>query len=81
MGARRAVLPWLVAALAFGGRGAAAAEEPAHGPDASPGDELLEFLGSIDAEGEDWIDFLARTDVARAGKARGTTAPPKDEKR
>lgn len=34
-------------------------------------DELLEFLGSVgeEADGE-WIDYLAKTDIAKAAKAK-----------
>jgi hypothetical protein len=33
-------------------------------------EELLEFLGSVDAESEDedWLDYLAQTDVAKVAK-------------
>lgn len=32
--------------------------------------ELLEYLGSEDAEGQEWMDYLARTDTAQAAKAK-----------
>jgi hypothetical protein len=31
-------------------------------------EELLEFLGSIDTDDEDWIDFLSQTDVKQVAK-------------
>jgi hypothetical protein len=33
-------------------------------------DELLEFLGSVDAdsEDEDWLDYLSQTDIAKVAK-------------
>jgi hypothetical protein len=34
-------------------------------------DELLEFLGSVDEEADgDWIDYLSKTDIAKAGRAK-----------
>ena len=49
---------------------------PATGAD----DEFLEFLGSVDAEtgGQDWIDYLAQTDVSKVAKAKKT--PPEAAK-
>lgn len=45
---------------------------PAAKADAVPeaDDELLEFLGSVDSEtgDQDWIDYLARTDVEKVAK-------------
>jgi hypothetical protein len=37
-------------------------------------DELLEFLGSVgeDADG-DWIDYLSKTDIPKAAKAKPKT--------
>ena len=38
-------------------------------------DELLEFLGDMDADGDEdgeWLDFLARTDIDRVAKVRRT---------
>jgi hypothetical protein len=32
-------------------------------------EELLEFLGSIDTDDEDWIEFLSQTDVKQVAKA------------
>ena len=32
--------------------------------------ELLEYLGSVDAEGQEWMDYLARTDIAQVVKAK-----------
>jgi hypothetical protein len=37
-------------------------------PPADP--ELLEYLGSVDAEGQEWMDYLARTDIAQVVKAK-----------
>lgn len=40
----------------------------------SADDELLEFLGSVgeEADGE-WIDYLSKTDIAKAAKAKTST--------
>ena len=32
--------------------------------------ELLEYLGTVDAEGQEWMDYLARTDIAQVVKAK-----------
>jgi hypothetical protein len=40
---------------------------------AAPGadDELLEFLGSVGEESDgEWIDYLSKTDLSRAAKAK-----------
>ena len=40
---------------------------------AAPGadDELLEFLGSVGEESDgEWIDYLAKTDISKAAKAK-----------
>jgi hypothetical protein len=37
-------------------------------PDAPPEDELLEFLGSVDSEDEDWNEYLAQTDPEKGVK-------------
>jgi hypothetical protein len=44
---------------------------------APPADaELLEYLGSEDAEGQEWMDYLARTDIAQAAQAAKAKKPP-----
>src|SRR6186713_3211878 len=63
LNASRGVLATAVVALATGTLGHAA--QPAAAVDA----ELLEFLGSLDTEGEDWHEFLeARQIRPEAGK-------------
>lgn len=37
--------------------------------------ELLEFLGSVDAEGDGWGEFLERTDVSRVAQPPAATPP------
>ena len=37
-------------------------------------DELLEFLGSVGEESDgEWIDYLSKTDLSKAAKAKATT--------
>jgi hypothetical protein len=37
----------------------------------SADEELLEFLGSVDEESDgDWIDYLSKTDISKAAKAK-----------
>ena len=38
--------------------------------------ELLEYLGSVDAEGQEWMEYLTHTEIAQVAKAKrppGTT--------
>lgn len=47
--------------------------------DKSPDPDLLEFLGSVDADGGDWSEYLERTDldkVARPAAPAKPAAPP-----
>ena len=76
-------LAWLACLLAglFPAVQADDAKSPAK-PAAVPevDDELLEFLGSVDSDDDDWLEFLSRTDVgkawrkAQAGKSAPTAA-------
>lgn len=37
----------------------------------SADEELLEFLGSVDEEADgEWIDYLSKTDISKAAKAK-----------
>jgi hypothetical protein len=38
--------------------------------------ELLEFLGSVDGEGEGWGEYLEDTDLRRAGPPPVASPPP-----
>lgn len=42
----------------------------------TPDDGLLEFLGSVDAEGKGFDDYLARTDVDRIARRAGNNSNP-----
>jgi len=37
--------------------------------------DLLEFLGSVDAEGDGWGEYLERTDVSRVTRPPAATPP------
>jgi hypothetical protein len=54
---------------------AASAPSAASKPTAtSADDELLEFLGSVDEESDgEWIDYLSKTEIPKAAKAKGKT--------
>lgn len=80
---KRIYLFGLLTSLALGSTGVRAddAEKPAAKPNTSAesaaeaplDEELLEFLGSVDSGDEDWMDYLAATDIAKVAKA----APPR----
>jgi hypothetical protein len=38
--------------------------------------EFLEYLGSVDVEGQDWMDYLSHTDIAQVAKAKKPPDPP-----
>ncbi|MCC7462725.1 MAG: hypothetical protein IT480_09740 [Gammaproteobacteria bacterium] len=38
--------------------------------------ELLEFLGSVDSEGEGWSEYLEGTDVGRVAASQPVPPPP-----
>lgn len=48
--------------------------------DKPPDSDLLEFLGSVDAEGNGWSEYLERTNLDKVSKApvakKPATAPP-----
>ncbi len=43
--------------------------------------DLLEFLGTIDAENDDtdWLEFLRSTDIGKVAKAKPTTSRPENK--
>lgn len=61
---------WMLAAVLLNPAGAQAADSAAASapaaktqtPDDAADDELLEFLGSVDSEDEEWTDYLTETD-------------------
>jgi hypothetical protein len=72
--ARAASIAWLLAAPALllavdradDANNAKVAESATETADA----ELLEYLGSVDAEGQEWMDYLAHTDIAQVAKVK-----------
>jgi hypothetical protein len=51
-----------------------ATEKPAKPTEHEADDEFLEFLGSVGEESDgEWIDYLSKTDLSKAAKARATT--------
>jgi hypothetical protein len=72
---RATCIAWVlgVSALTPGGASADDANSskvPKNEPEAQADAELLEYLGSVDAEGQEWMDYLARTDIAQVVKAK-----------
>jgi hypothetical protein len=72
---RATCIAWVlgVSALTPGGVSADDANGPKvakSDPEAPADAELLEYLGSVDAEGQEWMDYLARTDIAQVVKAK-----------
>lgn len=43
--------------------------------EAAPDGDLLEFLGSVDAEGDGWGEYLEGTDVNRVARPPAATPP------
>ena len=78
---------WLaVAALGLLPLAAPAADPPKSPPaktapeDPALDEDLLEFLGTIDSEDEDWIDYLTQTDIDKvAARKRPPVSPDATE--
>jgi hypothetical protein len=86
----RGYLAWLVAALAIGPMSVVAQDTKKPEPkestvdsdsDAEVDDELLEFLGSVDSEDEDMIEYLSKSDETPAAKPKRAPASesPREE--
>jgi hypothetical protein len=74
---------WLLGGLALLWQVAPADEDPsktkvAQGTTDPADADLLEYLGSVDVEGQDWMDYLAHTDIAQVTKANKPADPPGD---
>jgi hypothetical protein len=73
-----------IAALGLLPLAAPAAEPPAKSPppaktaseDTSLDEDLLEFLGTIDSEDEDWIDYLTQTDIDKVAARKRPPVNP-----
>jgi hypothetical protein len=81
---RAAYIAWLLAAPAlmpsFVHADDANAAKVADSADAAADAELLEYLGTEDAEGQEWMEFLAHQDIVRAASvAQPKKAPPTAE--
>jgi len=83
---RAACIAWLLAAPAVlpaadhvdDANNAKAAESAAEqGADA----ELLEYLGTVDTEGQEWMEFLTHTDIATVAKAKQPSVTAEDEEK
>jgi hypothetical protein len=73
---RATCIAWVLGVLAFTPAGASADDADTttkvakRAPEPPADAELLEYLGSVDAEGQEWMDYLARTDIAQVVKAK-----------
>jgi hypothetical protein len=72
---RATYIAWLLGALACMPAGASAedansAKVATLAPEIQADAELLEYLGSVDAEGQEWMQYLADTDIAQVVKAK-----------
>lgn len=82
---RAAYIAWLLAAppllsavdRADDANNAKVAENAADTADA----DLLEYLGSVDAEGQEWMDYLAHTDIAQVAKAKNPPGATEEEQK
>jgi hypothetical protein len=70
---RRAVLASIAAGFAFAPLTGAAEESEVEA-------ELLGFLGSVDDEDQDWLEYLERTDVAKVARAKKPPRPEGEER-
>jgi hypothetical protein len=85
-GGRMRPAVWVLASLAGVAGAAASGAGPESTAPASPDADLLEFLGSLDAEGEGWLEYLASEEAGRrlTGRPAPKDAPKgaaKDDKR
>jgi len=72
---RATCIAWVLGLLALAPAGASADDPDTtkiakRAPEPPADAELLEYLGSVDAEGQEWMDYLARTDIAQVVKAK-----------
>jgi len=87
----RASVLWAIAALGLMPVTGQAAEPVKAAPAAKPAstapakaaddeaaldEDLLEFLGTVDSEDEDWIDYLTQTDIEKVATTRRPKAAP-----
>jgi hypothetical protein len=71
---RATCIAWVLGALSFMPAAASADDSNTNAakraPEAPADAELLEYLGSVDAEGQEWMEYLARTDISQVVKAK-----------
>jgi hypothetical protein len=72
---RATCIAWVLGALALMPQAAPAddastAKVAKRAPEPPADAELLEYLGSVDAEGQEWMEYLAHTDIAQVVKAK-----------
>ena len=77
---RAAYIAWLLAAPAlmpsFVHADDANAAKAADSADVAADAELLEYLGTEDAEGQEWMEFLAHQDIVQAASAAQSKKAP-----
>jgi hypothetical protein len=77
---RATYIAWVLGGLALLPAGAPADDADTtkvakRAPEPPADAELLEYLGTVDAEeGQAWMDYLARTDIAQVVKAKKSPA-------
>ncbi len=80
---------WLMFAMLTLATARAQADEspsPAKAPSAesaagtAPEEELLEFLGSLEAEGEEWTEYLTETDIEKVAETEPAPVASEGEK-
>jgi hypothetical protein len=90
--ARHLCLLWLMVGLAPALRAedakkpvtdSAAKSAPAATTEDEVDEDFLEFLGSLDADDadEEWMDYLARTDIVKVAKAKKQTPAATEDKK
>ena len=75
---QRRFLTWLMLAQLLAPATNYAEDPPAD--EETVDEELLEFLGSVDTDDEDWIDFLSHTDVKQVAKTESPSSKSEAEK-
>ena len=82
---RATFVAWMLGALVLVPHAGFADEDPsatkvAKGATTDPTDaEFLEYLGSVDVEGQDWMEYLSHTDIAGVAKANKPPDPPRED--
>jgi hypothetical protein len=81
----RACLFWVLASVALAPAGRADDTRHAATPAKSPtksatvpeaDDDLLDFLGSVDSDDQEWNDYLSHTDIVKVANKPAAKSPP-----